>query len=322
MNELQYAFAVARIRYNEMKLLKDKDFEQLISASDIDEALGKLGETGYQATQYGDLKDVFNKEAMKAWSLLLEIAPDNSLLDVFGVLNAFHNLKSALKSRVSGSDSGPYYLLPSCVEISLIDEAVGKNDFSILPEYMCQVAQISYRIMTENADGQLGEAYIDKAALDIFKKFAEKTDCPEVIRVANFKCAAADIKIAYRGCLTGKNKEFYDASLCPCEQFDITLLVSAALEGKEELLDYLKTTSYKDAAGLLAGDFVAFEKWCDDSVMDIIRTAKAEPFGFAPLAAYWIAKETELKNVRMIMSAKQNGFSEDSIFERMRKLYV
>ncbi len=322
MNELAYAFAVARIRFNETKLLKNKDFEQLISASDINEALGKLGETDYRASQYADLMDVLNKEAIKAWGLLLEIAPDRSLLEVFCVLNSFHNLKSALKARVSGSDNGPYYLLPSCVEISLIEKAVGKNDFSCLPDYMRQSAQIAYRIMTENADGQLGEAHIDKAALAVFNEFARKTQCFEVIKAADFKCAAADIKIAYRGCLTGKGKEFYDASLYPCERLDIALLASAAIDGKEELIEYLSTTSYKAAAQLLERDFVAFEKWCDDSVMEIVRTAKAKPFGFAPLAAYWIAKETEIKNVRMIMSAKQNAFPEDTILERMRKLYV
>lgn len=322
MDELRYVYAVARIRYNEMKLLSNKDMEQLIGASGYDDALKKIGDLGYGANQSGGFYEALEEDLVQAWELLLEIAPDPSLLEVFGVINAFHNLKSALKTRVSGSEEGPYYLKPSCADIFVIDKAVSTHNFSILPDYMREAAEKSYRILTENSDGQLGEAVIDKAALRVFIEFAERTGCIEVIKAANLKCAAADMKIAYRGATTGKGVAFYEASLCPCEGLDTDLLAQAAQKGARELIEYLRTTEYKDAAKLLASDFVAFEKWCDDRVIGIFEPAKSEAFGFSPLAAYWIAKETQMKNIRILMSAKNNDTAENIIRERIRRLYV
>ena len=38
--------------------------------------------------------------------------------------------------------------------------------------------------------------------------------------------------------------------------------------------------------------------------------------------AYVLARENEIKTVRIILSGKQNGFSEESIRERVREMYV
>ena len=44
--------------------------------------------------------------------------------------------------------------------------------------------------------------------------------------------------------------------------------------------------------------------------------------GIGPLAAYYVAKETEIKALRIILSAKISGASNDTVRERMRELYV
>lgn len=322
MNKYDYAHAVARIRYNEMKLLKSKDIEQLLSASDYSDTLTKIKEHGYSFEKSRDAKQALDNELLKAWKLLQEIAPEKELLDVFGVLNAFHNLKSALKSRVSRSNDEPYYLFPSSVEASVIEEAVKINDFSLLPDYMTQAAKKGYKALTENEDGQLSEAIIDKAALSHFLLMSKKTECEEVIKAANLKCAEANIKIAYRAAVTGKEKGFYEASLSECDGIDINLLSNAAQKGVDELLEYLKTTRYKEAAALLTVSSIAFEKWFDNFLIVIIENAKVEPFGFAPLAAYWFAKEAEIKNIRILLNGKKNNVDNDTIRERMRRLYV
>ncbi len=321
MNKYDYAHAVARIRYNEMKLLKFKDVEQLISLPNYEEVLTKIKELGYPLEKDEDAKKMLDEESIKAWELLQEIAPERKMLDVFGILNSFHNLKSALKARISHSKSEVYYLFPVSVETKVIEKAVETNDFSLLPDYMRQAAAKGYKALTENQDGQLCEAITDKAALSHFLEKSKETKCEEVIEIANLKCVEANIKIAYRAAITGKEKEFYDASLSECDGIDIYKLSKAAQKGVKELLEYLKTTEYQEAS-LLISDSIAFEKWFDNSLIAIIESAKVNPFGFAPLAAYWIAKETEIKNIRILLNAKKNNVDNNTIRERMRRLYV
>ena len=52
------------------------------------------------------------------------------------------------------------------------------------------------------------------------------------------------------------------------------------------------------------------------------RAAAMSAFGPDPLAAYYNAVETETKNVRVILSAKLNGFSAETIRARVREVYA
>lgn len=87
-------------------------------------------------------------------------------------------------------------------------------------------------------------------------------------------------------------------------------------------MSFLENSAYADAGKLLAESPAKFEKWCDDVIMELAETARMEAFGADPLAAYFIAAEAELKNLRILTVCKESGTDRDTITERMRKLYV
>jgi V/A-type H+-transporting ATPase subunit C len=119
-----------------------------------------------------------------------------------------------------------------------------------------------------------------------------------------------------------KQRSFIETAICGSDDLDRDSLVRASLGGTEGLLGYLESTSYGDAAKLLAESPAKFEKWCDDVIMELAETARMEAFGADPLAAYYIAAEAELKNLRIIGVCKESGTDRETITERMRKLYV
>ena len=53
-----------------------------------------------------------------------------------------------------------------------------------------------------------------------------------------------------------------------------------------------------------------------------MKPQKWEPFGIGAIVAYIIARQNEIKAVRMILSAKISGLSEQTIKERLRDMYV
>lgn len=55
---------------------------------------------------------------------------------------------------------------------------------------------------------------------------------------------------------------------------------------------------------------------------DKIKPQKWEPFSIGPLAAYIIARDNEIKAVRLILSAKLNALDSEAIKERLRDMYV
>jgi V/A-type H+-transporting ATPase subunit C len=46
------------------------------------------------------------------------------------------------------------------------------------------------------------------------------------------------------------------------------------------------------------------------------------PFTIGPLAAYILARESEIRSVRIILTGKANDMPEETIRERIRKTYV
>ena len=57
-------------------------------------------------------------------------------------------------------------------------------------------------------------------------------------------------------------------------------------------------------------------------MIEAMKPHKYETFSVGPLLGYLIARENEIKTVRIILTGKQNGFSDDAIRERIREMYV
>ena len=96
----------------------------------------------------------------------------------------------------------------------------------------------------------------------------------------------------------------------------------AAFEGVDAVADMLANTELGSLADSLKEGLTAFEKKCDELSAQQMTEAKYTAFGPDPLAAYYNAVETETKNVRVILSAKLNGFSAETIKARVREVYA
>ena len=79
---------------------------------------------------------------------------------------------------------------------------------------------------------------------------------------------------------------------------------------------------FRSAAEKLKESYSAFEKWCDDQVMDLIKEQKRNPFTVGPLFAYVLARQNEVNTVRIILSGKLNELDDGVIRERLRDMYV
>lgn len=69
-------------------------------------------------------------------------------------------------------------------------------------------------------------------------------------------------------------------------------------------------------------NIASIEKACDDFLIRYIKEAKYFHFGIEPLISYILAKENEIKNLRIILIGKMNGFDRDYIRRALRRSYV
>lgn len=322
MKSQDFTYAVSRIRMKETKLFSKKEIDRLISQKDYQSVLRTLAELGFGGDSTSDNTDIISAEQNKLWSLMSELTEDMGVFDVFRLQNDYHNLKVSVKSVYSNTEPQSMFVSGGTIESSVIYECVKNREYSELDESLANAASASLDTLLKTGDGQLCDAVIDKACLDAVSVFASNAKDDVIKDYAELFVASANIKIAVRGSRLNKSFEFFTKALADCNSLDKETLGRCAVKGFDEICAYLSTTKYKDAVTYIKKSMSSFEKWCDDLLINGMKKQKCEPFTVGPLVAYILAKQNEIKAVRLIMIAKQSGLDDSKISERIREMYV
>ena len=317
-----YTYAVARVKVREMNLLTSADIRQLVSAKSYDDAIRMLSDKGFDGGgSFSSYDGLLSGEQKKLWDFISELTDDLSVFDVFRTEKDFHNVKAAIKAHFSGSAPENIYLNGGTVDVEKITNAVKNRDFSVLPGVLSVPSEDAVSILNKTGDGQKCDIVMDKAMINAKISAAEKTGNEFLVGYAKLFADISALKVAVRCCETGKDREFTEFALPECS-FDKAEIVAAVASGREAFLEFLNKTQFSDAAEYAVDSYSAFEKWCDNRIMDFIKDQKSNYFTIAPVAAYILARENEIRVVRIILSAKINGFPEGAVMERLRDMYV
>ena len=323
MGDLDYVYAVARIRVKEKSLLSDMDISQMAGMNDAKGVLGYLEDRGWgDANSNGDPEAVLAAEERKTMELVRELKVDPSVFALLKYPNLYHNLKAGIKEVcVSEENPGAFYPDEKYDRGEMI-RILKERDFKALPEHMRAVAERALAVMLETRDGQKCDVLVDRACLDAMFAGGKKQKNALLRDYVESTVAVTNIKVAVRALRTGKNMGFLKEALSPCRTLDVRLLAVAASESEESLLNYLETHGFREGAEALKESPSAFERWCDNRLIETIRPQKVNSVSMGPIIAYYLARQNEIKTVRIILTAKANGFSEEATRERVREMYV
>ncbi len=324
MSDTKYAYAVARIRALENGLFSSAHIEQLLSVKSYEGALRFLTEHGWaDADTPLNAEEILTREKAKTWETVRELLKgDDEILSVLSYGDLYHNLKAAIKDVRSPGSHGNVYFDDCMIDGKKMAKIVSEKDWISLPEHMREAAKEAYETFLHTSDGQLCDIIIDRAALLAIYACGKKSSDTIIRDYAETTVAVADIKIAVRSQKTGKNLEFMRRAMAPCDSLNIERLSQAALLGAGAISEYLEGTRYAGGAEALKESPSSFERWCDNQLIETIKPQKYNPFTAGPLVAYVLAKENEIKTVRIILTARLNGLDEGQIRERIREMYV
>ncbi len=323
MQNTRYAFAVTSVRVKESSLLDAAEMEQLLSATSLSDALAYLAEQGWKIPEGKHSSNrLLQEELLRSWDFIREVAPEVELFYPLLIERDYQNVKAAIKCKLSDLDLSHYFTGPTVLEPHLIVEAVQQRNFHQLPEQMAMVAEEAYDVLVRTGDGQLTDTILDQGALTDMQARAKALGNPLISQIVEFYPVKANIKIAFRSAISGKNQDFLRRAIAECQTLDKNQLINAALRGVEALQQYLNSTIYAPAVALLVEEPASFERWMDDQIMALLEKAKYQFFGPDPLIAYYLAKETEIKNLRMILATLESGLPAEKVRPRLRRIYA
>lgn len=318
-----FTFAVARIRSRENSLLGSAQLDQLIAAKSYEEARTLLAGFGWgEGKAELPETEMLAMERKDAWDTIRELAGDSPDFLPIMAANDYQNLKAAVKLSCTGKKTPNVFINEGItIDPRRMLTAIQEKQYQLIPYEMAELAQEACEIALHTGDGQRMDMLIDRAALIAVRAAGRRAETAVADKYSELICAMTDIKIAYRCALTGRTQEVIRGALAPCDTLHTERLANAAAGGVEALCDYVSGAGYSDVAEALRKSGQVFEKLVDNKIIALVSAEKYEIFTAGPLIAWLLGRENEIKTVRILLSGKRNGFSEEWIRERVREMY-
>jgi V/A-type H+-transporting ATPase subunit C len=334
MNNLDYIYAVSRIRVKEQSLLTDSDISAMIPMKTEDEVLDYLQSKGWGADAGKNSSAILAAEEERTLAAMEDLGLDEETKKILSYPKMFHNLKTGILEVTTAESPGrAYYDLPDFGKGN-VRNILERNAFDELPEALQSVAPAALEIMLKTRDAQMCDTVVDRACLETMSDAAKHSKNRLLQQYLELTVALTDIRIAVRASRMGKSEDYLRKALANTALLDVKELTRAAsdagahperaddAEGGNALYRYLEHAGFSAAVESLKISPAAFERWCDNALIDLIRPMRTVNESVGPVLAYYLARENEIKTVRIILTAKANGFPDEVIEERVRKMYV
>ena len=321
--ELDYTYGVARIRALEGALFSDDVITSLLQCADYEGCLNFLRDKGWGNGSFEQtFEEMIYQEKSRTGQIINELAGDDKEIEILTISDEFHNLKAAIKQVCTGSEKNNIFYSGCKYSPEFLKDCIRQGKYSSLPENMRTAAKEAAEALIRTGSGQLCDIIIDREALLRIKEKGDSSQIPIIRKYADTVVTVADIKIAVRCALTNKDSDFVKKCVVPCSGISITELTAAVDGGMENVCGYLENTGFSDAVRALKKSMSVFECWCDNKIIQDIKPEKYNSFSIGPIVAYAIAKDIEIKTVKIILSCKLNGFDNEFIKERVRVMYA
>lgn len=330
-----YAFATARIRAREQKLLSRGRLERLFEVQDYSDAVKIMVESGYGNEQADSRKSgaenldgIFSAELVKTYDLIGGMVPDPQVVNLFrkryDYLNAKLILKAeALKINVSETLSGL-----GAIEPAKLMKLISGRALSELPEIFREAIEESLEEFNSSGDPQMIDFLMDKASFRDMAADAKVSEDPFLMKLVDMLIDTANLRILIRTKLLSKPDDYIRKAWINGGSFSNRLFEEMENKGLDKLFEVLKSLGQEKLAADLSeavgkpDGISEVEKILDDYITLFLRESKYVTMGIEPVIGYLFFKETEIKNARLIITGVMNRVPKETIRERLRLGYA
>ena len=317
-----YPYAVARIRAIENNLLTNVELEQMVEETP-ERILGTLQEHQYNTDsieRVQDFEKALTEESEKLYKLIKELVPEEDFPKLFICKNDYHNIKTILKGEAVKKDYEKFLVDGGVIPVNELQEAIVEKRLDSLPEIMQKGVLEAISSYEKEQKSQIIDVILDKSTYSYMMNLAKESNKKFIIDYVTKLCDISNLRTFFR--IKRVSNNFKNFEMTYIKEGSISIETFAeAFESDEPVLSF-KQTSYYEMFDEAIKNHTSFDKICDNYLMDYVKVAKFESLGVEPLVAYTYAKETEIKNIRIILTGKVNNVSSIEIRERLRDSYV
>lgn len=323
MKSEDFVEASGYLRVLEKRMLNSGSVERIIDASSASEVLKLLSQNSEYdfsgITRTEDYEIVLKAGLKNAYDLLYKISPKPIIVDILAAKYVFHNLKVALKSKYLNKNMDYLYSDIPRVGIDLNGDA---------PEHIKTAASVAIKTFDETNNPQDIDIILDKHMFGYMLDLCEQFQNDFITKYVQMSIDFYNAKTLMRAKEMQKDRRFLN------ECFVAGGLISASffLENYDKHPNELAPVFYYKYFGEVMkesfaayekqGNYSTMEKLFDNFVLEHVKQAKYIAFGPEILFAYLVLKENEVKQIRILVTCKNNNIPIEALRERLRDNYA
>ena len=331
-NNEDYIFAATYIRSREKYLLTQEKADRMLDSKTADDAVRILYELQYgeglDEVAASEFEKLLALEMIKTYDMVMSLVPDKEYFNLFLYPNDYHNIKVLLKAEFSSVSSEDLLIGSGTIEISDLADKIQNRNFHGMREEMAKGIKEVIETFGATQDPQVIDLILDKACYKDMSLEVAKLKNDFIRGYVELKIDTINIKSFIRAREMKKSWDFFSKIYIEGGKVPERLFINNYDDAYEQFAEKLgafnlSAVLHESAQSLKeTGRFTVLEKFCDNLLMDYVRESRYVPFGVEPLVSYIVAKESEIKTIRIIMAGKLAGLSAELIKERIRSTYA
>lgn len=324
-----FAHSIARIKAMENRLLGRAKLDSLIDAKDFSDSVKMLQDTLYGEYMAPDSYENGLKSALEdVYQHMYDIIPVHEVIDVLAVRYDGHNIKSILKGKFSGFDTSSMLINIGTIPIERLKQMLLEENNSNIPETVVKTVQKAVSTFNQSGDPQDIDLIVDKGIFEYAMEIARDSKYDYLLEFVKFNIDITNLKTFIRIKAQERSIEFLDKVFIGGGTLEYNRFASYINESLERFADKLSYTDFSKWSDqgiseyIRNGDLGSIDRYGDNYIINHIKKSKFISLGTEPIIAYIIARENEIRALRIILTGKKSNVHPDKIRERMRDVYV
>ena len=326
MREEIYPHANTVVCIEDSKMLKRFQYEILYNVQGLQSTLDELNKINYFHTYKN--ADVSNYSLMldglmkATFDLMKELAPNELIWRIFALYYDIHNMKLVVKERFLRERLDHLALKYGSYSMPTIRSAAVRESDDILKN---EALTGGFFRALRSKDIYDVDFILDKTYFETLRKLAEELGIPEIVGFVIEKIDLFNISVFFQYMVYGAPEGYFTKAFSEHGSLPLSEWRKfAGPEGMARREDFLLWKKYKpvwEAAESRRQVFSEFDVLIDNYLINKTKACKLIAFGILPICAYFFNKFIEIKNIRILLSGKENGYDSSEIRKRMRIPY-
>ncbi len=326
-DDVEYAYAVGRIRALETKLLPAERIDRMAEAGEINELLRLLGETQYadSLSRMGspwEYEAILEDEMRETTRLVGDLSRNLTLTNLFWHRYDFHNVKVVLKEKYGAQPLDSAYIPLGTISVERMRDAAQREEglVALIPPLRRALEEVM-DTFRETQDPKWIDILLDRALFGTFLEVTTREKCPFLLELVQGEIDLINILSFFRVRWVNGAKGIFQEAFLEGGTLSRDFMSNIFEENLDAVPSRFFHTPYAHlvAEGLTSlqkeESFLTFEKMKEEFLLRHIKRADLIAFGIEPLIAYLYKKEREIRNIRTIFVGLLNNVPPEMIKE-------